>query len=189
MNKTRCAALVLGALWLLASYAAAWRCSAEADIAPIQAGNVPVLLLMEREAEAPDEPCGGLFLRPLASAAGERPGLAAKVIAEVNRERAKRGLNALRESAELDRAAALRARELVRSFSHTRPDGTRWTTVSRSALGENIARGHRTADRVMAAWMSSSGHRVNILRPGFGSVGVCAYIHNGITYWVQLFGR
>ena len=130
---------------------------------------------------------GGCLL--LLGGGGERPALAARVIAEVNRERTKRGLSRLRESAELDRAAAVRARELTRSFGHTRPDGTRWTTVSRSALGENIARGQKTADKVMAAWMSSAGHRGNILRGGFGSIGVCAYMYNGVTYWVQLFGR
>ena len=57
------------------------------------------------------------------------------------------------------------------------------------AYGENIAVGQRTADKVMAAWMTSSGHRANILRPSYGSIGVCAVTSNGVTYWVQLFGR
>ncbi len=49
--------------------------------------------------------------------------------------------------------------------------------------------GQRTADKVMAAWMSSEGHRQNILRASFGSIGVCAATVNGVTYWVQLFGK
>ena len=118
-----------------------------------------------------------------------RPGLAGQVIAQVNQERAKQGLNPLREDGELNRAAAVRAREIVAKFSHTRPDGSSWSTVSASAFGENIARGQKTADKVMAAWLTSSGHRANILRPSFGSIGVCAYISGGVTYWVQLFGR
>ncbi len=116
-------------------------------------------------------------------------GLAAEVVRQVNAERRKAGLSELSVSVELTRAAAVRAREIVQKFSHTRPDGSAWSTVSGAAYGENIAMGQRTADKVMAAWMSSSGHRANILRPSFGSIGVCAYVSGGVTYWVQLFGR
>jgi len=115
--------------------------------------------------------------------------LESQVINQVNGERAKAGLASLRVDAELTRAARVRAAEIVRSFSHTRPDGTSWYTVSGSAYGENIAMGQRTADKVMAAWMSSPGHRANIMRSSYGSIGVCAYIYNGVTYWVQLFGK
>lgn len=118
-----------------------------------------------------------------------RTDLAAQVAEQVNAERAKAGLGALRVDPELTRAAHIRAREIAQSFSHTRPDGSSWSTVSGSAYGENIAMGQRTADKVMAAWMSSQGHRENILRPSFGSIGVCAYISGGVTYWVQLFGK
>lgn len=119
----------------------------------------------------------------------ERPGLAAEVIAQVNAERQKLGLSPLREDDELNRAAAVRAREIARVFSHTRPDGGSWSTVSASAYGENIARGQKTADKVMAAWLTSKSHRDNILKASYGSIGVCAYISGGVTHWVQLFGR
>lgn len=118
-----------------------------------------------------------------------RSDLAAQVVQQVNEARAKQGLGILRVDSELVRAAAVRAGEIVRAFGHTRPDGSNWSTVSASAYGENIAKGQRTADKVMAAWMSSSGHRENILRASFGSIGVCAYVSGGVTYWVQLFGR
>lgn len=119
-----------------------------------------------------------------------REGLAEQVIAQVNQERTKRGLGALRQSSELTRAACVRAGEIVRKFSHTRPDGTKWSTVSGSAYAENIARGQNSVDKVMAAWMSSStGHRENILRASYGSIGVCAFKYDGVMYWVQLFGK
>lgn len=118
-----------------------------------------------------------------------RTALADEVVRQVNMERARRGLGALRVSAELSRAARIRANEITRRFSHTRPDNTAWRTVSSAAYGENIAMGQRTADKVMAAWMTSSGHRANILRPSYGSIGVCAVISGGVTYWVQLFGK
>lgn len=115
--------------------------------------------------------------------------MAAEVAAQVNAERAKYGLSSLTVSDELTRAACVRASEIVRQFSHTRPDGSSCFTVSGAAYGENIARGQSSADRVMAAWMSSEGHRANILRESYGSIGVCALKVNGVIYWVQLFGK
>lgn len=115
--------------------------------------------------------------------------LAAQVIDEVNAERAKYGLSALKTDAELTRAACVRANEIVQSFSHTRPNGESWSTVSSATRGENIAKGHSSVARVMAAWMSSEGHRANILRESFGSIGVCVIDVGGVRYWVQLFGK
>lgn len=114
---------------------------------------------------------------------------AAAVVNEVNAERAARGLNALRVDAELTRAAQLRAMEIIEKFSHTRPDGESWRTVSAAAYGENIARGQKTADKAMAAWMTSDGHRRNILRESYGSIGVACVRSGNIYYWVQLFGK
>ena len=113
----------------------------------------------------------------------------ADLVAQVNAERAKVGAGALRVDDELTRAARVRAREIVQKFSHTRPDGTAWNTVSASAYGENIAVGQKTVDKVMAAWLTSKGHRENILRASYGSIGVCRYVSDGVTYWVQLFGK
>lgn len=115
--------------------------------------------------------------------------MAAEVAAQVNAERAKYGLSRLTVSDELTRAACVRASEIVWQFSHTRPDGSSCFTVSGAAYGENIAKGQSSADRVMAAWMSSEGHRANILRESYGSIGVCALKVNGVIYWVQLFGK
>ena len=113
---------------------------------------------------------------------------AASVISQTNDERAKQGLGALTVSSELNRAAAVRAKEIVQKFSHTRPDGSARSTVSSACRGENIAMGQQPADKVMAAWMSSPGHRANILRASFGSIGVAAYKVGNTMYWVQEFG-
>ena len=129
-------------------------------------------------------------LRGEAVSVNTRDDLAHQLLQQVNKERTKRGLKPLRLDAELTRAACVRGGELLQKFSHTRPDGSRWSTVSARAYAENIARGQRTADKVMAAWLSSrEGHRENILRPSYGSIGICAFRHNGVTYWVQLFGK
>ena len=115
--------------------------------------------------------------------------MAAQVIAEVNAERAQRGLALLSEDSDLTAAACIRAREIASVFSHTRPDGSSCFTVSEKAYGENIAKGYGTADKVMAAWMSSEGHRANILRASYGSIGVCCLQIDGVYCWVQLFGK
>ena len=111
------------------------------------------------------------------------------VIDETNAERTRYGLGELRVDEALMAAAQVRAGEIVRKFSHTRPDGMMWRTVSSAAYGENIARGHNNPDRVMAAWMSSSGHRQNILKEGYGSIGVACVQVGSVCHWVQLFGK
>lgn len=131
-----------------------------------------------------------MLLMGTALAAGSELGeYASRVVSETNADRLKNGLDALRVDPALTAAARIRAQEITQKFSHTRPDGTRWATVSSAAYGENIARGQKTPDKVVAAWMSSDGHRRNILRGRFGSIGVCCLKYNGVYYWVQLFGK
>lgn len=115
--------------------------------------------------------------------------LAAQLIAQVNADRAAYGIGTLCVDEALTQAACVRAEEIVRKFSHTRPDGTKWHTVYSGAYAENIARGYATAEKCEAALMSSAGHRENILRARYTKIGVCAYSVNGVVYWVQLFGR
>lgn len=111
----------------------------------------------------------------------------------VNKERAKAGLSALTTNSTLQAAADKRAQETVQSFSHTRPNGTSFSTVlkefgiSYRAAGENIAYGQKTPQEVVTAWMNSSGHRANILNANFGKIGIGVYQKNGVTYWSQLF--
>lgn len=132
---------------------------------------------------------GAIYSEQMPTFGMNMSGMAAQVVNEVNMDRQKAGLAPLTVSPELTAAAAVRAQEIVEKFSHTRPDGRSWSTVSSIAYGENIAKGHNSANRVMAAWMTSEGHRRNILRASYGSIGVYALQINGVMYWVQLFGR
>ena len=93
----------------------------------------------------------------------------AEVVRLVNAERAKYGLAALTQDDGAQNVAHVRAKEIVQSFSHTRPDGRSCFTASsdqgvtyRSA-GENIAYGYATPAQVVNGWMNSEGHRKNIL--------------------------
>ena len=118
---------------------------------------------------------------------------AAQVAALVNAARAKYGLPALTVDAKVQQAAQVRARESAQSFSHTRPDGSSFSTalteagVSYTRSGENNAYGQTTPQQVVQAWMDSAGHRANILDAGFTHIGVGYAVVNGTAYWAQLF--
>jgi uncharacterized protein YkwD len=107
----------------------------------------------------------------------------------VNEARAARGLNALALDETLCAAAEVRAEEVLRRFSHTRPDGASWLTafrdfeISYGVAGENIAKGFNNSQAVFNAWMNSSGHRANILNPNYTHMGL-GRSGNG---WGQLF--
>ncbi len=126
---------------------------------------------------------------PVPDAPSGSAGLASDLIDEVNRDRAAQGLGEVEYDEALTKAACVRAQEIVQKFSHTRPDSTSWSTVYSGAYAENIARGYDTAYKCEAAFMSSSGHRANILRAQYTKIGVCALRVDNVTYWVQLFGR
>jgi uncharacterized protein YkwD len=127
------------------------------------------------------------------TSSSELSNYADQVLKLVNQERAKAGLPALTTNKTLQSAANKRAQEIVQSFSHTRPNGSSPFTVlkeygiSYQSAGENIAYGQKNPEAVMNAWMNSSGHRANILKNGFGKVGIGVYKANGVLYWTQLF--
>ncbi len=116
-----------------------------------------------------------------------------EVIRLVNIERAKEGLRPVVANKSLRSSAALRAVEIVESFSHTRPNGKKWATainVNYVCAGENIAAGQRTPERVVQAWMESEGHRKNIMNPKYSEIGVGCYYDADQPYryyWGQLF--
>jgi len=120
--------------------------------------------------------------------------LAEEVLRLTNAERSRLGLQALNGSPTLDGLAAIRARELLIEFSHTRPDGRRFSTVFTDNniefqyVGENLAGGQSSPAEVVRAWIASEEHYENIKDPDFGNLGVSILIDNdGRIYWVQLF--
>ena len=116
-----------------------------------------------------------------------------RVISLVNQERAKVGLSALKADSSLNKVALVRAKETVKSFSHTRPNGTSCFTaldeygVKYSGAGENIAYGQSSPEQVVNAWMNSEGHRANILNANFTKIGVGCHKNGSTLYWAQMF--
>ena len=120
------------------------------------------------------------------------------VLTLVNSHRNAAGLNSLKYSSAMQKAADTRAMECASSFSHTRPDGSKAYTaltergVSFTAFGENIfaASGMSSvsAEYVVEQWMASQGHRENILRDGFTHMCIGVASQGEEIYVVQLFG-
>ena len=130
---------------------------------------------------------------PKTSAAGFNTAYEADVLRLINAERAKYGLSPLVSDKGATEVAHLRAKEIVKSFSHTRPDGSSCFTaakelgISYRQAGENIAYGYPTPQKVVEGWMNSEGHRKNILSSSFSKAGIGCYKSNGILYWSQFF--
>ncbi|OCA84740.1 LysM peptidoglycan-binding domain-containing protein [Bacillus sp. FJAT-27986] len=116
-----------------------------------------------------------------------------QIVALVNEERAKNGLQPLRNNADLSVVAYTKAVDMSENgyFAHTSPtygspfDMMKAFGITYVAAAENIAQGHRTAEAVMEGWMDSEGHRENILNPNYTEIGIGyeKYEH----YWVQMF--
>ncbi|MCA1645582.1 MAG: CAP domain-containing protein [Chloroflexi bacterium] len=135
----------------------------------------------------------------LAAPAQADPASVSRVLELTNGERQKGGLRTLALSSELNAAAQGYSHVLATTacFEHTcgpvpnfadriGQAGYRgWTAVA-----ENIAAGYPTPDAVVAVWMSSAGHRDNILSPSYTEIGIG--LVSGIgqfgTYWTQEFG-
>ncbi|MBG9784863.1 SafA/ExsA family spore coat assembly protein [Shouchella lehensis] len=119
-----------------------------------------------------------------------------EVVRLVNEERAKHGLQPLKENWELSRVARFKSADMrdKNYFSHTSPtygsphQMIRDFGIQYRASGENIAAGQTSAQAVFQSWMNSSGHRQNILSPTYTEIGV-GYAEGGSYrhYWTQMF--
>lgn len=131
---------------------------------------------------------------PLAGKPVDTAAYIQQVVDLVNKERAAKGLGKLTALPKIETAAATRAKELITSFSHTRPDGTKYRTaleangVKAGYTGENVAMGYRTPEAVVKGWMNSTGHRDNILKSAYTHVGVGYAVDSktGYAYWCLL---
>ncbi|MET7609285.1 CAP domain-containing protein [Streptomyces avermitilis] len=118
----------------------------------------------------------------------------ARIVTLVNSERSKVGCSPVTLNAKLSKAAQDHSADMAshKNMSHTGSDGSdpgaRITRAGYiwSSYGENVAYGYSTPEQVMAGWMSSPGHKRNILDCGFKEIGVGLAQPN--SYWTQDFG-
>lgn len=117
-----------------------------------------------------------------------------EVLRLVNMERQKVGLSALVNSKELDYIAKLKSEDmaLFDYFSHISPNyGSPFDMIQKNGItykiaAENIAKGYKTPEDVVKAWMESPGHKANILNQNFDRLGIGVYFGQS-TYWTQIF--
>ncbi|WP_460666885.1 CAP domain-containing protein [Kribbella swartbergensis] len=125
-----------------------------------------------------------------------------EVLEYTNAIRERQGCGRLRLDSALVEAAGRHASDMVRHhyMDHTNPDGQdpgdRMAAAGfrGSGWGENIAAGYDSAQKVVAAWMKSEGHRKNILNCRFTVIGIGydpGQVRSdwGPGSWVQDFGR
>lgn len=108
---------------------------------------------------------------------------------KVNTYRKQAKVGAVKKDAVLENIAKIRAKEIVQSFSHTRPNGQSGLSLITGNIykGENIAKGQTSCAAAMTSWFNSSGHKANMLKSNYTKVGTAGYKYNGVIYWVQVF--
>ena len=123
-----------------------------------------------------------------------------KMIELTNQERSKKGLPSVSENEALNKAAALKAQNMIDEnyWAHFAPSGkTPWDFILGSGYkftyaGENLAKNFQESDDVVSAWMTSPTHRDNLLNPKYQDIGIAVVdgVLNGqrTTLIVQMFG-
>ena len=154
----------------------------EATTAPTE----PEIIPSEEPTEAPQE-----SQPPIYDISGYSVGaLETAMMNEINSYRAAEGLGELEINSWLCAIASARAYEACQSWSHTRPNGTYYTTVFEDygygcgASAENLlyTSGGEDAATLVARWMGSEGNRSSLMNAGFYTIGIGAYYDNGFTY-------
>jgi hypothetical protein len=141
---------------------------------------------------------GGLFGISKIAASNITP---TNIISLTNQERSASGLNTLNQNSKLASAAMAKAENMFEEqyWDHFGPNGeTPWQFITAAGYnyvyaGENLAKGFRTSEGVVEAWMASPTHRDNILSKNYKDIGVA--IKTGVllgketTLVVQMFGN
>ncbi len=132
------------------------------------------------------------------------PELRTQILHMINQERIKAGVPALTYNTELEQSAQIYADRMADQgfFGHVAPDGQtlknriegtyfydrsfsiECNCVKGYALGENLARGQKTPQEAVEAWLKSPGHRKTLLDPSYTATGIG--VKAGV--WVEHFG-
>lgn len=119
-----------------------------------------------------------------------------QVLELVNEEREKQNIAPLKWNDDLANLARAHSEDMVERnfFGHINPDGQdafermKIYGIDYSYAAENIASGQMTAKAAVNSWMTSEGHRENILNPNLTELGVgTARGGEHGFYWTQCF--
>lgn len=119
-----------------------------------------------------------------------------KVFELTNVERSKNGLKPFTLNVELSKVARIKSQDMTDKnyFDHNSPtygspfDMMKKFGISYNYAAENIAKGQKTPQEVVTAWMNSAGHRANILNPNLTQIGV-GYDSRANTWTQQFIGK
>lgn len=109
-------------------------------------------------------------------------------------------VGSLKWNTQLETAATVHSSNMANYnfFSHQGLDGKRSVNRAQDAgypstyVGENIAAGQPTLERVMREWMASEGHCKNLMNGSYREMGAAMVENRDATYryyWTQVFGR
>ena len=113
----------------------------------------------------------------------------------INKERRKYGYSSFDKDSLLHAAAQKRAKELSKKFSHTRPNGYKWTSAISmkydfKRAAENIARDLATPQQVVDAWMDKASTKSKIISKNYNDIGVGVYLSSdGYLYGCVIFAK
>jgi len=138
---------------------------------------------------------GLIIATPAAAAAGTQDTASvSQALTLVNRERAKAGCASLLAVPKLQAPAEQQSRDQAARdrFGHDGANGrtsnSRLSGLGYSRWGENVAQ-FQSARAAVNFWLTSPGHRANMLNCGFKETGLAMVRSNsGKLYWTQTFG-
>ena len=127
----------------------------------------------------------GWFPKPPTTPPSPNPPTGNDLLDEINRARFQHGMPPLENDACLSKEAQVHTGDMMRSgrLSHD-GFGERLDNCRFQAGAENVAAGQRTERQVVDAWMTSAGHRRNIL----GQWTVAGTGRTG-NWWCAIFAR
>ena len=122
------------------------------------------------------------------------------LVEQANHDRQEEGLNPLKYNKKLERAAFLKAENMLKLqyWAHYGPNKeSPWQFILQSGYtyayaGENLAKGFSDSQSVHDAWMASPTHRANIMDSQFQEVGIAVVkgelLGSDVFLVVQMFG-
>lgn len=193
-SDTTCATACCTNLGCATTCSSIGRCNPAADPTAVPQAAQPAVTPVPEATKSPDaqEPSTGDDYTTPAVSMQEQ-----KMLNLLNQDRKNNGLAPLTMDPELSRIARIKSEDMRdhRYFAHQSPtwgsvrDMLRRFGYAFNAAGENIAH-HATVDKAQAAFMSSSGHRANILSAAWTKVGIgVCYDAQGFIYATQIFTR
>ena len=116
--------------------------------------------------------------------------LATAIMDKTNAYRASLGVGQVKIKSEIITATDIRAAETVVSFSHTRPDGSSFSSANPNykTYSENLAAGTGKLDAatVVDLWKNSSGHNKNMTNSQWTYIGVSVFVPDSGSYGMYI---